>query len=350
MTAAAPEPAATSTAASSVAPSPLLDLQGAVAGDGVDAAVAAHYGDPMREQRRLTDGTGFVDLSHRPVLQITGADRMSWLHSLCTQHLESTGPGVSSTALFLSPRGRVEHAIYLVTTEDAVWLHTEPGAADALRQFLESMRFMLRVEITDRTDEFALVWRPGPPSGHHLTRAAVDSLGGHEVFLPRAELPALLAGDEAGPPAGLWAYEALRIVAHVPRFGLDTDDRAIPNEMNWLGSAVHLDKGCYRGQETVARVNNLGRPPRRLVFLYLDGSVDDLPSHGSAVSLDGREVGAIGSSARHFEFGPVALALVRRTVPVDAVLVAAGASAPVTATQEVVVPPDVGLHVRRKLS
>jgi folate-binding protein YgfZ len=334
------------------ATSPLLDLPGAVAGAGVDAAVAAHYGDPMREQRRLTEAAGFVDLSHRGVFTITGADRCSWLHNLTTQHLESIEPGQSSTALFLSPQGRVEHVMYLVATDDAIWAHTEPGAAPALVAFLDSMRFMLRVEVTDRTAEFAVVWRPGAPgSGPHVTRAGVDSLGGHEVFLPRQELPGLAGAAEPDAderPAGLWAYEALRIAAHVPRWGLDTDDRAIPNEMGWLGSAVHLDKGCYRGQETVARVNNLGRPPRRLVFLHLDGSVDDLPAHGSPVRLDERDVGFIGSSVRHFELGPIALALVRRTVPVDATLVDAGDTAPVTAAQEVIVPPDIGLHVRRR--
>ena len=105
---------------------------------------------------------------------------------------------------------------------------------------------------------------------------------------------------------------------------------------------MQLDKGCYRGQETVARVHNLGHPPRRLVLLHLDGSVDRLPAHGDAVELDGAAVGFVGSAARHYELGPVALALVKRTTPVTADLLAAG----VAAAQEVIVSPDEGANVK----
>ena len=145
-----------------------------------------------------------------------------------------------------------------------------------------------------------------------------------------------------GAVAGMWAFEALRIAARVPRLGLDTDHRTIPHEVGWIEAAVHLNKGCYRGQETVARVHNLGHPPRRLVFLHLDGSVDRLPAHGDPVELDGATVGFVGSAARHYELGPIALALVKRTVPVDATLVAGG----VAAAQEVIVPPDAGANVQ----
>jgi tRNA-modifying protein YgfZ len=151
--------------------------------------------------------------------------------------------------------------------------------------------------------------------------------------------------------AGTWAHEALRIAARRPRFGLDTDHRTIPHEVGWIGTAVQLDKGCYRGQETVARVHNLGHPPRRLVLLHLDGSEDRLPVHGDPVTVagenpDGAEVGFVGSAARHYELGPVALALVRRTVPVQATLAAAG----VPAAQEVIVPPDAGANVKITLN
>ena len=140
----------------------------------------------------------------------------------------------------------------------------------------------------------------------------------------------------------MWAFEALRIAARVPRLGLDTDHRTIPHEVGWIENAVHLNKGCYRGQETVARVHNLGHPPRRLVFLDLDGSVDRLPAHGDPVELDGTAVGSVGSTARHYELGPIGLALVKRTVPVDATLLAGG----VAAAQEVIVPPDAGANVQ----
>jgi hypothetical protein len=156
--------------------------------------------------------------------------------------------------------------------------------------------------------------------------------------------------SQAGPPAGVWAYEALRIEAGAPRLGLDMDERAIPNELGWLGVGVHLDKGCYRGQETVARVHNLGRPPRRLVRLHLDGSVDHLPAHGYAVRVGDKQVGFIGSAARHHEYGPIALALIKRNVDPEAVLEVVAEDQPtVTATQELLVDPEVGLHVRARL-
>jgi folate-binding protein YgfZ len=207
------------------------------------------------------------------------------------------------------------------------------------------MVFMSRVEIADVSDEYAIIWRPGPATDEHLSRSGEDSLGGHEVFLPRNELSKL-----EGPAAGVWAYEALRIEAGHPRFGLDTDERAIPNELGWLGLGVHLNKGCYRGQETVARVHNLGRPPRRLVLLHLDGSVDHLPAHGYAVKAGDKQVGFIGSAARHHELGPIALALVKRNVDPATVLEIVAEDQPtVTATQEVLVDPEVGLHVRSRL-
>jgi folate-binding protein YgfZ len=139
----------------------------------------------------------------------------------------------------------------------------------------------------------------------------------------------------------MWAFEALRIERGEPRIGIDTDHRTIPNELGLVGT--HLDKGCYRGQETVARVHTLGRPPRRLVMLHLDGSENRLPAAGlPLISVDDREVGFVGSSARHFELGPIALGLVKRSVAIDAPLTVDG----MPVAQEVVVDPEVGLHVR----
>ncbi|HZO65601.1 MAG TPA: glycine cleavage T C-terminal barrel domain-containing protein [Kribbellaceae bacterium] len=327
--------------------SPLLDTTpGAVEADGADAGVAAHYGSDLREQRMLAAGNGFVDLSHRDVLTITGPDRLSWLHALTTQHVDGLAAGTSTTALILSPTGHVEYVMYGVDDGETFWLHTEPGTGAALLEWLRSMVFMSRVELADATTSYAIVWRPGPATGAGIVRAGADSLGGHEVFLPRDELGAL-----DGPAAGVWAYEALRIAAGAPRLGLDSDARAIPNELGWLGVAVHLDKGCYRGQETVARVHNLGRPPRRLVRLHLDGSVDHLPAHGDPVQYDGKQVGFVGSAARHHELGPVALALVKRSVPAEVELVAVGTDdgPAVVASQEPLVDPEVGLHVRARL-
>jgi folate-binding protein YgfZ len=328
--------------------SPLLDLPGAVAAEAPDEGVAAHYGNPHVEQRELVAGRGFVDLSHRGVLRIGGADRLSLLHSLTTQHLSALAPHTATETLLLDPNGRIEHALYLVDDGEATWAHVEPGAAEQVAAFLTKMRFMLEVESVDVTDQYAVVFEAGPRQAEPaeaeqvLTRELPDG-GGRELFLPRAQLATY--GRTHGHPAGVWAYEALRIAAHRPRAGLEVDERSIPHELGWLETAVHLNKGCYRGQETVARVENLGHPPRRLVLLHLDGTEEHLPAPGSPVVHDGREVGVVTSSARHYELGPIALAVVKRTVPVDAVLEADG----VPAGQEVVVAPDAGGSARERL-
>jgi folate-binding protein YgfZ len=311
---------------------------------GIDQGVAWHYGDPMREQRLLDQGTGFVDLSHRGVLTITGPDRLSWLHSLTTQFLEGLQPGIGVTTLVLSPLGHIEHALYGVDDGETFWAHTEPGAAPAAVSWLDRMRFMLRVEVTDRTAEFGVVWGPGEARADpsFVARAGLDSLGGHETFVPRADLTSFVDGL---PLAGTWAYAARRIAAGVPRIGVDSDARTIPNEIGMLGVAVHLEKGCYRGQETVARVHTLGRPPRRLIRLHLDGTAEALPAQGAALEAGGRSVGFVGSSARHYELGPIALGLIKRNVEEGLPLVVDG----IAASQETLVDPDVGLHVRARL-
>ncbi|GAA2742966.1 YgfZ/GcvT domain-containing protein [Kitasatospora cinereorecta] len=315
--------------------SPLLALPGAVPAEGPDEGVAAHYGDLFREQRELAAGRGWVDLSHRGVVTVTGPDRLSWLHLLLTQHVSDLRPQQATEALILSPNGHVEHALYLVDDGETVWIHVEPGSQQALIAYLESMKFWNRVEVADATAEYAVVFLPAGSTADPDGAAAIRELPyGRDLFLPRAGLEQAVAGF--GPAAGVWAYEALRIEGHRPRLGFETDHRTIPHEVDWLATAVHLQKGCYRGQETVARVHNLGRPPRRLVFLHLDGTEEKLPAHGAEVRLDGQEraVGFVTSSARHHELGPIALALVKRNVPVEAVLLADG----VPGSQDVIVP------------
>jgi folate-binding protein YgfZ len=336
--------------------SELLELPGAVQAGWPDEGVAAHYGDPFREQRALDGAAGLVDRSNRGVLKITGKDRLSWLHSLTTQHLDGLTAGQSEQALVLSPTGHVEHHLALSDDGTSVWIHVEPGTAAALTAFLESMKFMLRVEVADLSADAAVLTVMGP-AGAEITagletgglegvlgRVSQDLFGIIDLIVAR-DLMAGVAAElvrRGAVPAGMWAFEALRIAARVPRFGLDTDHRTIPHEVGWIETAVHLSKGCYRGQETVARVHNLGHPPRRLVFLDLDGSVDRLPAHGSPVELDGATIGFTGSAARHYELGPIGLGLVKRTVPVDATLLADG----VAAAQEVIVPPDAGANVK----
>jgi len=330
-------------------PSPLLSRPGAVAGEGVDAGVAAHFGDPLREQRLLVEGLAAVDLSNRGVLTVSGPDRISWLHSITTQMLTGLVPHRSVETLVLSPKGHIEHDLHLVDDGQVTWITVEPGTTDALAAWLDSMRFMLRVEVADVSGDYAVIgepvraettvaeplaWSDPWPQmvGDTAAYSAVVDPDEHpgserrwrELIVPRNLLDKTI-GDR--PMAGMWAAEALRVAAWRPRLGFETDQRTIPHEVDWLRTAVHLHKGCYRGQETVARVHNLGRPPRRLVFLHLDGSGHVLPERDADVEVDGRVVGRLTSVALHHELGPIALAVIKRNTPLDAVCLVAGLSA-----------------------
>ncbi len=331
-----------------------LDRPRAVEGQGVDAGVAAHFGDLAGEQRRLESGLALVDLSHRGLLRVTGQDRLKWLHSMTTQRLDDLVPGESRESLVLSPHGHVEHALHVVDDGESTWLGVEPGTSGALATWLASMQFMLRVDVQDVSADYAqfgeasdetsgeqLAWvDPWPTLGPDT--ASYSDVDPHpaagrrwrEVIVPREAAAAYV---EDRPMSGTWASEALRVAAWRPRLGRDTDHRSIPHELDWLRTAVHLRKGCYRGQETVARVHNLGRPPRRLVFLHLDGSSHVLPEAGDALRLPGveRPVGALTSVVRHHEDGPTALAVVKRNTPVDVDLLAGDCAA----AQTVVVTP-----------
>jgi folate-binding protein YgfZ len=326
---------------------------------GVDAPVPWHYGDPHREQRWLQQGAAVVDLSHRDVLEVSGPDRLSWLHSLTTASLLGLPPGGSALALILDPHGHADHELRITDDGASVLISVEPGSGPALQGYLDSMRFLLRVDVVPRPDLAAVwstlpdppaptvrVWRqPGEYDGTGSTEAGTDRGGGAqkyvplrpdvlpgtELLVPRETLPAVMAA--APQRAGTWALEALRTAAAVPRLGFETDERTLPHEVGWVGPAVHLAKGCYRGQEAVARVHNLGRPPRRLALAHLDGSLGDLPQHGDPVQVAGRTVGWVATPARHADLGPIATVVLKSNVDPDALLDVAG----VAATQEVVV-------------
>ncbi len=296
-----------------VLPSPLLSRPGAVAAEAPDAGVAWHYGDPMAEQRAALTSAGLVDESHRALIAVSGADRLTWLNTLTSQQLTDLAPGASTEALILSPQGHVEHHLTVDVAEDRVLLETEAAAGDDLLGYLTGMIFWSDVQVVAASD-LARLRVIGPRA------AEIAAAAGHpsaRITVPRGELGRVATElIRAGArPIGSWAVTALRIAARIPRWGLDIDARTIPNELPWLASAVHLHKGCYRGQETVARVDNLGRPPRRLVRLHLDGSVDRLPEPGDdLLNPTGRVVGRVGSAAHHWEDGPIALALVKRAV------------------------------------
>jgi folate-binding protein YgfZ len=317
-----------------------LGLPHAVAGPAgtADESIAWHFGDPHREQRLLVEGIGIVDISNRGVVTVTGPDRLTWLHTLTTQYLENLQPHESALVLILSPHGHVEHELHLVDDGETSWLIVEPGTADSLEKYLISMQFMLRVEISNVTSQFAVVWEPiAAVDPLHPTWLVPEpfagrGLLGREVIIPRANLNSRL--EKAPAQSGSWALEALRVAATMPRMGAETDHKTLPHEVGWIGSAVHLQKGCYRGQETVARVQNLGKPPRRLVLLHLDGSAEILPGHGAPVFAGDKEVGWVGTGARHYEFGPVATAIVKRNVPIEAVLTIHTDEGEVPAAQE----------------
>jgi folate-binding protein YgfZ len=303
--------------------SPLLGWAGAVAGDPPDQRVPAHYGDPLREQRAWEDAVGgFVDRSHRDVLTVSGPDRLTWLHSLTSQHLSDLSPGSGVEALVLSPHGHVEHHLVILDDGATTWIDVEAGTGAGLLAFLLKMRFMLRVEVTLVSDVYAVLTLVGAATVNDSAAPDVPRRAmpwGTDLLVGRTEIEQVATAlhDGGMPPVGLSAFEARRVEQRRPRLGFESDHRTIPNELPWLASAVHLQKGCYRGQETVARTHNLGRPPRRLVLLHLDGA---LPPASSPVVSEGKVVGFIGTPAYHAELGPIALAVLKRRVPDDAEL------------------------------
>ena len=282
---------------------------------GPDAGAIWHFGEPSKEQRALEEGPAWADLSHHEIISISGEDRLTWLHSLTTQFLENLPADKWISALILDPQGHIEHQFDLVDDRTTTWLTLDPGRAAPLLQHLQKMKFMMRVDIRDVTTEYALLRLPG----------VADDLGGPFSIVPRMDLAQW--GDrlsESAIQVGTWALDAQRVAARRPRIGFETDHKSIPNELSLLNKSVHMNKGCYRGQETVAKIANLGAPPRRLVLLHLDGSVVNIPEVGADVEKDGVKVGFIGTIARHYELGTIALAVVKRNTPLDATLMVAG--------------------------
>lgn len=285
--------------------------------------------------------------------------------------------------------------------EQSVLLLVDAGCGDGLAQLLNSRRFMLRVQAQVRPDlqvagaigdgvqkladvvkNLVTTWHdPWPgitpggstyftgarhPGANYRAGGVVVALEAGQVAasgsatvssqeaaqLALAPSQAAASGSAAAPgqatgltQVGELAWEALRIEAGLPRWAREVDARAIPNELDWLRTGVHLNKGCYPGQETIARTVNLGRPPRRLVQLQLAGWQGQLPEVGARVYLPvgdnpaGKAVGTITSVARHWELGNIALALVRRGVPAQAELAVDLEAGYESASQELLVDP-----------
>lgn len=349
-------------------PGPFARVPGAV----TDEAGLLHLGNPLGEQRSLAAGRAVAPLGDRAVLAVPGEDRLSWLDSLTSQSLTRLAPGESTELLVLDPHGHVEHAASALDDGETTWLITDRGDAEGLLAWLRKMRFRLRVDPRDASDEYAviggtraalgalhvaapagmpLVWSdPWPHVGvGGWAYAATEPHPGAdrdwaEAIVSRAEEELIADAAASGELAlaGLVAADALRVAAWRPRWANEVDDRALPHELDWLRTAVHLEKGCYRGQETVAKVHNLGHPPRRIVSLQLDGTDSVLPSRGDEVFLGDTSVGVVTSAARHFEDGPIALAVVRRNTAVDAEFIVRTGDGAIVAAQEVIVPPEAG--------
>ena len=292
--------------------------------EGPDKGAIWHFGEPVKEQRALEAGTAWADLSHLSVVAVSGEDRLKWLHDLTTQFLTDLSVGVWKSAMILDPQGHIEYQFNLVDDGTTTWLVLDPGYAETLVAYLTKMKFMLKVDVRDATDEYAVLRAPG----------ATTEIGGPFALVPRDEVAQMAQTFSAvATQVGTWALDAQRVAAHRPRIGFETDHKSIPNEIGVLNGAVHMNKGCYRGQETVAKIYNLGNPPRRLVMLHLDGSDVGFPAKGTAIENDGVVVGFIGTVARHHELGTIALAIVKRNTPTDATLSVDG----IPAAQQVIV-------------
>ena len=292
--------------------------------DGPDKGAIWHFGEPVKEQRAIEAGKAWADLSHLSVVAVSGDDRLKWLHDLTTQFLTDLEVGIWKPAMILDPQGHVEYQFNLVDDGSTTFLTLDPGYAQTLVAYLTKMKFMLKVDVKDATSEFAVLRAPG----------VTTDIGGPYALVPRAEVAQMAQTFGAvAIQVGTWALDAERVAAGRPRIAFETDHKSIPNELGVLNGAVHMNKGCYRGQETVAKIFNLGNPPRRLVMLHLDGSDVGFPATGTKIENDGVVVGFIGTVARHHELGTIALAMIKRNTPTDATLSVDG----IAASQQVIV-------------
>ena len=292
--------------------------------DGPDKGAVWHFGEPVKEQRALEAGSAGADLSHLNIVAVTGEDRLKWLHDLTTQFVSDLQPGVWMPSMILDAQGHVEFQFNLVDDGTTTYLVLDPGYVEKLVEYLTKMKFMLRVDVRDASGEYVVLRAPG----------IADAIGGPFALVPRNEVEQMKETfGGVATQVGTWALDAERVAKGRPRIGFETDHKSIPNELGVLNTAVHMKKGCYRGQETVAKIFNLGNPPRRLVMLHLDGSDVGFPAAGTKVENDGVVVGFVGTVARHHELGTIALAIVKRNTPTDATLTIDG----IPANQEVIV-------------
>lgn len=309
---------------------------------------------PFVDQRSLVDGTAAVRV-RAAVISVTGSDREAVLNATLSQSLLGLSVGESREALELDGNGRIVRILH-VLERDADTLLIVPGSQpEDVVAWLDKRIFMEDVVVTDLSSEFVVLggtrafgeiswtdpWPHIQPGGYTYGDETVPAWTYIETLWPATDaLPVSLVDDSA--------LDAIRVVAGRPALA-ELDDRALPHELDWLRTAVHLSKGCYTGQETVAKIHNVGHPPRRLVRLHLDGSDSEFAEAGDTV-LDGDDViGVVTTAGNHFEDGPIALALIKRSVPVDRELVVDRDGHPLAASQEVIVPPTAGATAAERL-
>lgn len=316
--------------------SPLLSFTGAAelpdaTSTLIDAAgVPSHYGDPLREQRFVQRGGVAVDRSHRYVIRVAGPDAAEFLNNLLSQKLDDAPEGYSAAFCDLDIQGHILHHGDITRTGDAFFLDTPSYLGESLLEYLTKMIFWSEVTV-DKAD-LGIITVLGAPNSFAVPESTgavfsreVDWAGPRriDIAVPRKQLAdvyrALTSADAGLEKAGLMAFTAERVKALEPEQRADLDAKSIPHEAPTLIArgghvgAVHLNKGCYRGQETVARVENLGRSPRLMVLVHLDGSAPAEPETGSPVTVGGRTVGRLGTVVHDCDYGPVALALVKRS-------------------------------------
>ena len=320
------------------------------------------FSNPLVEQRDFIAGKAAISLEDKAVIAISGEDRLTWLNDILSQKLDELAVGVSTEALWLDAQGRIVRDFHIVDDGETTWLITFKAELEDLLTQLKRMVFRAKVVITDRSEEFVVIatwnktvtetyssngvslqwqdpWPTTSPGGWRYGDKPTAAWEYREALVPVATEPQIW---QSFTKAGTMALDALRVAAFKPAGPNEVDEKALPHESDWLATAVHMNKGCYRGQEAVAKVHNLGHPPRRLVFLHLDGSAHALPDTGDEVYLGEEVVGKVTSVGQHFEMGPIALALVKRNLSLDAELSIVSGTETISATQEVIVPQSAG--------
>ena len=302
-----------------------------------------HFGNPLAEQRKLAQGQAIVLREDMGIIEVAGEEAKKWLHSLTSQNILNLKSGESTESLLLTPTGHIEFQLKIIATDTSCLIITSQAAVEPLTAWLQKMVFRTKVSIS--TPNYLVVGAfadLGLIAPCWVDGFSKDPVGSVRYAAERARFSYreyLLANLPDLERAGLMAYEALRVAAGRPEIS-DIDEKSLPHEFDWLSSAVHLSKGCYRGQEAVAKVHNLGHPPRRLIILHLEQG-DVLANPGEPVFYGDREVGKVLAAALHYELGSIALALVSRVTPYLDLSIQTGENR-YLATQQVLVPHDAG--------